>query len=272
MAEVKWIKIVTDIFDDEKIKYIETMPNGDTIIVIWFRLLCLAGKSNANGLLMMTDKIAYTDDMLASIFNRDKKVIEFALITFEKLGMVEILENQIAIANWNKHQNVRGLEEIRESDRLRKQKSREKKKLIELEIGNECHEDVTGQSQDMSRLSSLSISLSNSESLSLIKEEKKKNYGEFQNVKLTDEEYEKVVSQNLTNMIERLSTYLASSGKRYKSHYATILSWHRKDEEKEGKREINPRTATITSRTRPDERYTVGSDGIKRDKYGLEIL
>ena len=44
MAEVKWIKIVTDIFDDEKILLIETLPEADSIIVIWLKLLCLAGK------------------------------------------------------------------------------------------------------------------------------------------------------------------------------------------------------------------------------------
>ncbi|WP_202905980.1 phage replisome organizer N-terminal domain-containing protein, partial [Clostridium botulinum] len=49
IAEVKWIKIVTDIFDDEKILLIENMPEADSIIVIWFKLLCLAGKMNNSG-------------------------------------------------------------------------------------------------------------------------------------------------------------------------------------------------------------------------------
>ena len=76
--EVKWIKIVTNIFDDEKVRYIESLPNGDESIVIWFRILCLAGKSNSGGLLMMTDRIAYTDEMLASIFQRDIKSVQLA--------------------------------------------------------------------------------------------------------------------------------------------------------------------------------------------------
>ena len=64
-ADVKWIKIVTDIFDDEKILLIESMPESDGIIVIWFKLLCLAGKQNNNGILMLNDKLPYTDEMLA---------------------------------------------------------------------------------------------------------------------------------------------------------------------------------------------------------------
>jgi len=38
MNGVQWIKITTDIFDDEKIQLIESMPEGDTLIVIWFKI------------------------------------------------------------------------------------------------------------------------------------------------------------------------------------------------------------------------------------------
>ncbi len=130
MSDVKWIKIVTNIFDDEKIKYIESMPNGDGIIVIWFKLLCLAGKSNSFGYLMFTNKMPYTEEMLASIFNRDIKEIQFALLTFQQLDMVEIEDNKISIANWEKHQNIEGMEKIREQTRKRVQEHRERKKLI----------------------------------------------------------------------------------------------------------------------------------------------
>ena len=53
--------------------------------------------------------------------------------------------------------------------------------------------------------------------------------GEFNNVILSDEEKAKIVEQGLTEYIDRLSTYLAQTGKKYKSHYATILNWSRRD-------------------------------------------
>ena len=40
--ELKWIKLCVNIFDDEKIALIESMPDADSIIVIWFKILCLA--------------------------------------------------------------------------------------------------------------------------------------------------------------------------------------------------------------------------------------
>ena len=60
MAEVKWIKITTDVFDDEKILLIESMPSADSIITIWFKLLILAGKQNNNGVFMMSNKLPFT--------------------------------------------------------------------------------------------------------------------------------------------------------------------------------------------------------------------
>jgi len=113
MADVKWIKIVTDIFDDDKIRYIESTPNGDETIVIWFKLLCLAGKTTTTGLLMMTDRIAYTDEMLASVFNRKHKSVMLALNLFEELEMIERFDNKILIANWSKHQTLDKIEKKR---------------------------------------------------------------------------------------------------------------------------------------------------------------
>lgn len=64
----------------------------------------------------------------------------------------------------------------------------------------------------------------------------KHKYGEYKNVLLTDEEMEKLKAEypDYEERIERLSSYVASTGKSYKSHYATIRNWARKDK-KEGK-------------------------------------
>lgn len=131
MADVKWIKITTDLFDDEKIKIIDTLPARDEIIVIWFKLLALSGKVNQNGLLLMNNKIAYTQEMLSAIFNRDLNIIKLALGTFERFGMIEIEENEIiSITNWEKHQNIDGLDKIREKNALRQRKHRQKQLLL----------------------------------------------------------------------------------------------------------------------------------------------
>lgn len=130
MNEVKWIKIVTDIFDDEKIILIEGMPEADSIIVIWFKLLCLAGKQNNGGVFMLNDKIAYTDEMLATIFRRPLNTVRLALKTFEGFGMVEIVDNVLTIPHWEKHQSLDVLEKARQKNREKVRLYREKQKLL----------------------------------------------------------------------------------------------------------------------------------------------
>lgn len=130
MSDIKWIKITTDIFDDEKIMMIETLPEADAIIVIWFKLLCLAGKTNHSGVLLFCDRVAYTDKMLSVIFRRKESVVKLALDTFESLGMIQIVDNVITIPNWGKHQNIDSLENKREYMRSYMQKYRKKQEAI----------------------------------------------------------------------------------------------------------------------------------------------
>lgn len=141
MSDVKWIKLSMKMFEDEKIKLIEHMPEADTMLVIWIKLLSQAGKSNDHGYIYLSENIPYTDEMLSTIFNRPLNVVRMALGVFRQFGMIEIDEdNFISICNWEKHQNVAGLDKIREQARLRKQKERERKKL---ELPQPCHVTVT---------------------------------------------------------------------------------------------------------------------------------
>lgn len=142
MADVKWIKIVTDIFDDEKMLLIESLPDADGIIVVWFKLLCLAGKQNNSGVFVLNDKIPYTDKMLATIFRKKESTVRMALETFERFGMVEIVDGVITIPNWEKHQSLERLDKIREQTRARVANHREKQKLL-ADCNVTCNADVT---------------------------------------------------------------------------------------------------------------------------------
>ncbi|MCF6776734.1 phage replisome organizer N-terminal domain-containing protein [Thiotrichales bacterium 19X7-9] len=130
MSEVKWIKIVTDIFDDEKVQLIESLPEADSIIVIWFKLLCLAGKNNNSGVFTLNDRIHYTDEMFSTIFRRHVNIVKLALTTFEKFGMIELINDVVTIPNWSKHQHLDQLEEKKKYQRNYMKKYREKQKQI----------------------------------------------------------------------------------------------------------------------------------------------
>lgn len=157
MADVKWIKIVTDIFDDEKILMIESMPDADSIIVIWFKLLCLAGKQNNGGVIMLNDRIPYTEEMLSKVFRRPLNTVRLAIELFQRYGMIEIIEDVITIPNWSKHQSLDSLEQRRENDRRRQaQRRKNQRELIDKTASSHAiSEDVSRDShvtsQKMSR-------------------------------------------------------------------------------------------------------------------------
>ena len=140
MADVKWIKITTDIFDNRKMKQIENMPDGDTILVIWLKLLTLAGNVNEDGYVFLTKDVPYNDQLLATQFNRPLATIQLALSVFEKFNMIEIVDDIIRVSNWEKYQNIQGLERVREQNRVRKQNERKRKKEQKLlEMSRDCH-------------------------------------------------------------------------------------------------------------------------------------
>ncbi len=149
MPEVKWIKITTDMFDDEKIRLLEAMPDADTLLVIWVKLICQAGKVNAEGYIYLSENMPYTEEQLATVFNRPVNTVKLALRAFEQLGMVRIEgDGSIHLPNFSKHQNVEGLEKIRENTRLRVAKYRQ------LKAGNEKVTDgnVTVTQQNKKRI------------------------------------------------------------------------------------------------------------------------
>lgn len=133
MADVKWIKMSTGLPDNRKIKQIRNLPDGDTIALMWVFLICLAGNVNEQGLIYMTPEVPYTDEMLAEEFKMDVNTIRLGLATFQRFGMLEIIDDVICLPSWEKWQAVDRLSEIREYNRLAKQKSRarQKQKLLE---------------------------------------------------------------------------------------------------------------------------------------------
>ena len=136
MNGVKWIKILTTMFDDEKIKIIESMPDRDAILVIWIKLLGQAGKSNMNGYLLLSESIPYTDEMLSTIFNRPLNTVRLALETFTRFGMIDFDGSKFHVSNWDKHQNIEGLDKIREQTNARVTRYREKQKVLKENVRN----------------------------------------------------------------------------------------------------------------------------------------
>lgn len=244
MAEIKWIKLSLDIFNNRKIRQIESLPDGDAIIVIWVKLLCLAGTINDAGQIYLTKEVPYTDQMLATQFDRPLMTVQLALKTFEQFGMVEVINNILCVSNWEKYQSVDRLSEIREYNRLAKQKQRQKQKLLQENVNDKSKTSQRCQGTDIDieedkEIDKNNIYIPDSETENPPKKPKKEKvvrhrHGEYRNVLLSDEQFEKLKAEfpsDYQERIERLSSYMQSTGKSYKDHLATIRNWARKDKE-----------------------------------------
>lgn len=155
MAEIKWVKITTDMFDNRKIKHIRKLPEGNNIVLIWVMLLTMAGRCNSSGMIYLTENIPYTPKMLADELGFDESVITIALGALERFGMICRDEDKLIIPGWEEHQNIEGMARIRQQARDRKRAERERQKAMLCNSRNvqPCDNDnaVTEDSHKMSR-------------------------------------------------------------------------------------------------------------------------
>lgn len=151
MAEVQWIKLIVGMFDGDSFKRIKRASIGgvryrDKLTAVWFELLDLAGKSNADGCLINNNEIPYRSfEDIAIMLDREEKEIELCMQYFINERMVEIIDDVYCLTNFVRYQNKEGLEKIREQNRLRKQKQRERQRLLGASRDShvtvaECHD------------------------------------------------------------------------------------------------------------------------------------
>lgn len=231
MAEVKWIKITTDMFDNRKIKHLRRLPEGNSIVLLWVMLLTMAGRCNASGMIFLTENIPYTPKMLADELDFEENTVQLALNVLEQLNMICTDNGFFSIAGWEEYQNIDGMERIREQNRQRKRVQRERQKQALPDVSRdghvtvtECHATDIEEDKDKEK----DIERENN------KRKTRHRYGEYNNVLLSDEEMAKLQSEfpDWEERIERLSSYIASTGKTYKNHLATIRNWARNDKKK----------------------------------------
>ena len=143
MAETEWIKLYLKTFrTSRKISAIERMKNGDTFIVIWFKLLCLAGEINDDGAVYITPKVPFDPVSLADELKKPRAVVDAAIKVFEEHDMLFRDDaGFIQILNWEKYQNIEGLDKIRKQTRERVARCRANKSNADVTQCNAIEEE-----------------------------------------------------------------------------------------------------------------------------------
>ena len=211
-----WLKLDRNFFKRHDIRIIEDMPNGKEYVLFFMKLL--VESIDHEGSLRFNDLIPYNDQMLSTITNTNIDIVRSAIKLFQSLNLLQIWDDQTIFVS----DTQKMLGESKSTHRV--QRYREKHKLIE----NKQQRNVTETLHETEIEKEKEIDIDKEIKNKDIKP-KKNVYGEFKNVKLTDDEYKKLEEKGLLNDIEKLSSYIESKGVRYKSHYATILVWNSKN-------------------------------------------
>jgi predicted phage replisome organizer len=267
MAEVKWVKLTTDMFDNRKVKYLRKLPDGNNIVLIWVMLLTMAGRCNSGGMIFLTENVPYTPKMLADELDFEENTVILALNALENLDMIVTDNGFFTIAGWEEYQNIEGMDKIREQNRLRQAKFKQKQKLlagnvtdnVTVTLGNALEEEIEEDKEEDKEYHSFNHSITSEEKAFIEKkvaeagfedEEDKEVYreeikhslrlrymkGELgQGVVLMSDEQFGDLCEKLT--LDEIDKYFAiiveceKNGKRYKkkSHYQAILDMASKD-------------------------------------------
>ena len=240
MAEVKWIKLNVGMFDGNSFKRIKKAKIGgesfrDKLTAVWFELMDFAGKCNAGGQLIETPEIPFSNiEDIAIMIDREPDELNLCMQYYISNRMITVIDDVYMLTNWAKYQNEDGLERIREQNRLRQAKFKRQKKL--LAQGN-VTDNVTvtqGNATDIDKDKDIEEEKDKEDIVYKPQKQTRHKYGLYKNVLFTDSDLEKLKTEfpDWEQRIERLSEYIASTGKSYKNHLATIRAWARKDKQR----------------------------------------
>ena len=242
MAEVKWGKLTTEMFDNRKIKHLRKLPEGNNIVLIWVMLLTMAGRCNSGGMIFLTENIPYTPKMLADELDFEESTVMLALQALEQLNMIVTDNGFFTIAGWEEYQNIEGMERLREYNRLAQQKSRANRKQLKAvnDMSMTCQEcqgtEEEGRNKDEEKeFHSFTHSREGAEDLSDPEHRRRYLGGIGKNVVFLSDEQMSDLLDKLS--IEEFDYYVGViadnelKGHHYKkkTHYQAILDMAKKD-------------------------------------------
>ena len=234
MAEVKWIKLTTDMFDNRKIKHLRRLPDGNNVVLIWVMLLTMAGRCNSNGMIFLTENIPYTPKMLADELDFEENTVQLALQSLEQFNMIVTDGRYLTIAGWEEYQNIEGMDRIREQTRKRVAKYKEKQKLLKGNVtGNvtvtQGNATDIEEDKEIEKDKEIDKEKKKRKKKETPKAPEKHKRGEYQHVLLTDDEEEKLIDEYgmvfALKAITFLDEYIEETGYERKNHYLCIKRW-----------------------------------------------
>ena len=220
-----WIKLKEEFFTDKRIKRLRRISGGDTYTIIYLKLLLLSLKDEGK---LYYDGVEsdFIKELALTIDETDDDV----MVTVNYLINQGLLE----VVTENDEYYLTEIPSLIGSETASTRRSRKSRELKMLQ----CNTNATHKQQkcngeiEIEKEIDIDIELEKEGEIEKISPNL---YGEYKNVSLTDEEYGKLKDKmqgHREEMIEKLSTYMQSTGRNYKDHYATLVHWYEQDKGK----------------------------------------
>ena len=221
-----YLKLKEHYFDDDSIVLLESMQDGVLYSNILLKLYLKSLKHG--GRLQLDEDIPYTAQMIATITRQQIGTVERALQIFLKLGLVEVLDSGTFYMS-----NIELLIGQSSTEAERKRAARlQNKALSALRTSGGHLSDIRPPEIEIEKEIEIKREI---EKVRPEMGHPSHTYGRYQNVFLTDVELADLQTSFPVvweQYIEKLSEYMASTGKRYQSHAATIRRWAGEDAKK----------------------------------------
>ena len=221
-----WIKLKEDFFIDKRIKRLRRISGGDTYTIIYLKLLLLSLKDSG--------KLYYDGvetDFIKELALTIDETEDDVMVTVNYL----VAQNLMEVIMENDEYFLTELPSLIGSETASTRRSRKSREQKALQSGNgatPCNLLQQNCNGDIEIDKEIDIELEKEGEIEKISPNL---YGEYKNVSLTDEEYGKLKDKmqgHRDKMIEKLSTYMQSTGRNYKDHYATLVHWYEQDKGK----------------------------------------
>ena len=214
-----YLKLKENFFDSDSIVLLEDMKDGILYSNILLKLYLKSLKNG--GKLQLDEHIPYTAQMIATLTRHQIGTVERALEIFRQLGLVEQLHG--------------GLLYMTDIELMIGQSSTEAERKRAARLANKALPPPRTNGGHLSDIRPPEIEIKKEIDIEIEKERELKPgraapaaYGRYKNVILTDTELSELKAElpdKWEYYIDRLSGYIASTGRKYKNHAATIRRW-----------------------------------------------
>jgi len=226
-----WLKMKKSFWDEPSVLFLTNLPSGDTLVIIYLKLLCMSLQNN--GIIYFEGTYGTVEDEIALSLREDKVMVQMALSAMKKVNLVVMGMDDMEM-QFTRIGEMVGIEsESASAKRVREHRARkalEQQQALGVTMKQDGNAIVTNGNTEIEKEKEKEKEIEKEPDVDT------EGLGLYRNVFLTPEEFRNLKDLYPTDYMQKinnLSVYMVSAKKNYQSHYMTICRWAREDAQRE---------------------------------------